>query len=89
MDQKENGVHAPSLRSFVHRKNRCSCFLELESQNPFTRNTSPINFGWTDRAIARELLGREPLTRWVSNGEYSKRMFVNAVRRGRTAGGGR
>jgi glyoxylase-like metal-dependent hydrolase (beta-lactamase superfamily II) len=48
-----------------------------------------INFGWTDKRIASELLGREPVTRWVSNGEYSKRMFVTAVRNSRTAGGGR
>jgi glyoxylase-like metal-dependent hydrolase (beta-lactamase superfamily II) len=42
-----------------------------------------INFGWSDRAIARELLGREPLSRWVSNGEYSHRVLVAAVRRTR------
>ena len=42
-----------------------------------------INFGWSDRAIARELLGREPLSRWVSIGEYSHRVLVAAVRRSR------
>ena len=40
-----------------------------------------IHFGWTDRRIASELLGREPLSRYVSNGEYSKQMLVSAVRR--------
>lgn len=41
-----------------------------------------IHFGWSDRRIASELLGREPLSRWVSIGEYSKKMLVSAVRRG-------
>ena len=47
-----------------------------------------IQFGWTDRRIASELLGREPLSRYVSVGEYSKQMLVTAVRNSK-AGGGR
>jgi glyoxylase-like metal-dependent hydrolase (beta-lactamase superfamily II) len=48
-----------------------------------------IHFGWTNRRIASELLGREPLSRYVSNGEYAKQTLVAAVRNSRTAGGGR
>jgi glyoxylase-like metal-dependent hydrolase (beta-lactamase superfamily II) len=48
-----------------------------------------IHFGWTDRRIANELLGSEPLSRYVSAGEYSKRMLVNAVRRSKTSAGSR
>lgn len=48
-----------------------------------------IHFGWTDGRIASELLGREPLSRYVSNGEYSKRMLVTAVRNSKRASVGR
>lgn len=37
--------------------------------------------GWDDRAIRRELLGREPFSSWVSRGEYGKENFVAAIRR--------
>jgi glyoxylase-like metal-dependent hydrolase (beta-lactamase superfamily II) len=35
--------------------------------------------GWTDRAIARSLLGREDLTHYVSRGKMSKINFVRAA----------
>ena len=38
--------------------------------------------GWDDRAIRRELLGREPFSAWVSRGEYAKENLVATVRRG-------
>ena len=41
--------------------------------------------GWSDRAIRRDLLGREPFSAFVSRGEYGKQNFVAAIRRG-TAG---
>ncbi len=36
--------------------------------------------GWSDRAIARELLGREAVEHYVSRGKMSKINFVRAVR---------
>jgi glyoxylase-like metal-dependent hydrolase (beta-lactamase superfamily II) len=36
--------------------------------------------GWSDRAIRRELLGREPLSSYVSGGEYGKENFIAAIR---------
>ena len=36
--------------------------------------------GWSDRAIRRELLGREPLSSYVSRGEYGKENFITAIR---------
>jgi glyoxylase-like metal-dependent hydrolase (beta-lactamase superfamily II) len=36
--------------------------------------------GWNDRAIQREVLGRDTFPRLFSAGEYSKRNFVAAVR---------
>ena len=36
--------------------------------------------GWSDRAIRRELLGREPLSSYVSRGEYGKENFIAAIR---------
>jgi glyoxylase-like metal-dependent hydrolase (beta-lactamase superfamily II) len=37
--------------------------------------------GWSDGAIARDVLGREDLSALVSAGEYAKRNLVRAVRR--------
>jgi glyoxylase-like metal-dependent hydrolase (beta-lactamase superfamily II) len=37
--------------------------------------------GWSDRAIQREVLGRDGVARLYSAGEYSKRNFVRACRR--------
>lgn len=43
-----------------------------------------VDAGWEDDArIARAVLGREDLTGLVSQGEYSRRNVVRAVRRGR------
>jgi ribonuclease/clavin/mitogillin len=39
-----------------------------------------IAAGWSDRAIARELLGREEYTHYVSRGEMSRINLVRAVR---------
>lgn len=41
-----------------------------------------IAAGWSDRAIARALLGGEELTAVFSAGEYARTNFVRAVRRG-------
>lgn len=41
--------------------------------------------GWSDRAIRRELLGREPFSSYVSRGEYGKANFIAAIRRGAPA----
>jgi len=41
--------------------------------------------GWSDRAIRRELLGREPFSSYVSRGEYGKLNFVAAIRHGAPA----
>lgn len=41
-----------------------------------------IAAGWSDRAIAREVLGTEPLEHYVSRGALSKVNFVRAVRCG-------
>lgn len=38
--------------------------------------------GWSDSAIRRELLGREPFSSYVSHGEYGKQNFVAAIRQG-------
>jgi glyoxylase-like metal-dependent hydrolase (beta-lactamase superfamily II) len=38
--------------------------------------------GWSDRAIRRELLGREPFSSYVSRGEYGKQNFITAIRHG-------
>lgn len=35
--------------------------------------------GWSTRAIAREVLGRETVTGWISRGEYSARAWVEAA----------
>lgn len=40
-----------------------------------------IGRGWSDREIRREVLGREPLSSYVSRGEYGKQSFVTAIRR--------
>ena len=48
-----------------------------------------INAGWSDRAIARHVLGREGLVGWLSAGEYSKLTFVHAVREGHKTTTGR
>lgn len=40
-----------------------------------------IAAGWSDRAIARHLLGREESVHYVSAGHYSRINFVRAVRR--------
>lgn len=37
--------------------------------------------GWSDRAIRRELLGRESFSSYISRGEYGKNNFVAAIRR--------
>jgi endoribonuclease LACTB2 len=42
-----------------------------------------IDAGWSDRAIQHEVLGRENAIGLISAGEYSKRTFVQAVRRTR------
>jgi glyoxylase-like metal-dependent hydrolase (beta-lactamase superfamily II) len=39
-----------------------------------------VDAGWSDDAIRREVLGREPRERWVSAGDYSRKRFVEAVR---------
>ncbi len=36
--------------------------------------------GWSDQAIRRELLGREPFSSYVSRGEYGKTNFIAAIR---------
>lgn len=36
--------------------------------------------GWSDSAIRRELLGREPFSSYVSRGEYGKQNLVAAIR---------
>ena len=41
--------------------------------------------GWSDRAIRREVLGREEMAGYFSRGDYSRTNFVRAVRRGRDA----
>jgi glyoxylase-like metal-dependent hydrolase (beta-lactamase superfamily II) len=41
--------------------------------------------GWSDREIRRDVLGREPLSAYVSRGEYGKTSFVTAIRRGAAA----
>jgi len=41
--------------------------------------------GWSDRAIRRELLGREPFSSFVSRGEYGKKNFIAAIRQGAPA----
>ena len=46
-----------------------------------------IAAGWEDAAIAREVLGPEDLTGWVSRGEYSRRNIVRAVRRAKEGEG--
>ena len=46
-----------------------------------TRIDLKIDAGWDDRAIQRELLGREGTVAVMSGGEYSKRTFVETVRR--------
>ena len=41
--------------------------------------------GWNDRAIRRELLGREAFSSYISGGEYGKQNLVRAVRLGGAA----
>lgn len=43
-----------------------------------------IEAGWSDRAIQRNLLGRENAVGLISGGEYSKLTLVHAVRRTKT-----
>jgi glyoxylase-like metal-dependent hydrolase (beta-lactamase superfamily II) len=50
------------------------------------RIEAKIDAGWSDRAIRRNVLGRESAVGVVSGGEYSKLTFVRAVRRSRRAG---
>jgi glyoxylase-like metal-dependent hydrolase (beta-lactamase superfamily II) len=51
-----------------------------------SRIEAKIDAGWDDRAIRRDVLGREDAVAVFSGGEYSKLTFVRAVRRGRTVG---
>jgi glyoxylase-like metal-dependent hydrolase (beta-lactamase superfamily II) len=46
------------------------------------RTESLIRAGWSDRAVAREVLGREGPPYYVSGGDLSRVNFVRAVRRG-------
>ena len=46
------------------------------------RMESLIRAGWSDRAVSREVLGREGTTNYVSGGDLSRANFVRAVRRG-------
>jgi glyoxylase-like metal-dependent hydrolase (beta-lactamase superfamily II) len=46
------------------------------------RMESLIRAGWSDRAVTREVFGRERATNYVSAGDLSRRNFVRAVRRG-------
>jgi glyoxylase-like metal-dependent hydrolase (beta-lactamase superfamily II) len=46
------------------------------------RMESLIRAGWSDRAVAREVLGREGGANYVSGGDLSRVNFVRAVRRG-------
>jgi glyoxylase-like metal-dependent hydrolase (beta-lactamase superfamily II) len=48
-----------------------------------SRIEAKIDAGWDDRAIQRDVLGRERAVAVFSGGEYSKLTFVRAVRRGR------
>jgi ribonuclease/clavin/mitogillin len=38
--------------------------------------------GWSDRAVRREVLGREEMAGYASRGDYSRTNFVRAVRKG-------
>src|SRR5579863_9996331 len=42
-----------SLMTCPYRKSRSSSLLKLESQNPFSWNIPPINFGWTEFPTSR------------------------------------
>jgi glyoxylase-like metal-dependent hydrolase (beta-lactamase superfamily II) len=46
------------------------------------RMESLIRAGWSDRAVSREVLGREGPAFYVSGGDLSRVNFVRAVRRG-------
>jgi glyoxylase-like metal-dependent hydrolase (beta-lactamase superfamily II) len=48
-----------------------------------THIEAKIDAGWTDRAIRRDVLGRESAVGLISGGEYSKLTMVRAVRRTR------
>jgi glyoxylase-like metal-dependent hydrolase (beta-lactamase superfamily II) len=54
-----------------------------------THIDAKIDAGWSDRAIQRDVLGREGVVGWLSGGEYSKQTFVRAVRRGQVPGSGK
>jgi glyoxylase-like metal-dependent hydrolase (beta-lactamase superfamily II) len=47
------------------------------------RIDAKIDAGWSDRAIRRQVLGRERAVGLISGGEYSRLTFVRAVRRTR------
>lgn len=49
-----------------------------------TRMEAKVDAGWSDRAIRRNVLGRENAVGLISGGEYSKLTMVRAVRRTRT-----
>jgi glyoxylase-like metal-dependent hydrolase (beta-lactamase superfamily II) len=51
-----------------------------------TRIDAKVDAGWDDRAIQREVLGRERAVGVISAGEYSKMTFVQAVRRTQSEG---
>jgi ribonuclease/clavin/mitogillin len=46
------------------------------------RMESLIRAGWSDRAVTREVFGRERAANYISGGDLSRRNFVRAVRRG-------
>lgn len=46
------------------------------------RIESLIQAGWSDRAITREVFGREHAVYYLSRGDLARRNFVRAVRRG-------
>ena len=46
------------------------------------RTESLIRAGWSDRAVTREVFGREQAVNYVSGGDLSRVNFVRAVRRG-------
>ena len=77
---------APSRMFDAHRGPVRDPVTALEAKADWTEATiaaidARIAAGWDDRAIARQLLGREDWVAVVSHGEYARINLVRAVRR--------
>jgi glyoxylase-like metal-dependent hydrolase (beta-lactamase superfamily II) len=87
----ERAVALDPLRMFcAHRGSVSSPVQALRAKIDWTRElietiASHIARGWTDAQILKTVMGGESLTGWASGGEYSRRNFVRAVRRGPAA----